>query len=205
MLLVPVLPELLARYPDLHLDFVQSGHLVDVADTGADVMLRILEKQPDDANVIARPMGTTRLLCAAAPSYLEDHGAPERPQDLVLHDCILSMDALTGRYWEWKFERGEERVVLDVPGPVAFTHRLARIEAAVRGLGIIRDMECMIERQLASGELRPVLEHWTSVAPRTYIVYAQNRRDTERVQAFVDFLLEKYPPDRPLQVSQLAR
>lgn len=192
-LLVPVLPEFFDRYPDIHIDFVHTGHFFDINDTGADVMLRMFTSPPEDPSVIARPIGTTQLVCAASPEYLEEHGTPRTPQDLSMHRCLLFMDTLTGRRWEWVFERGGERIVCDFPDAVAFCQRLARVAAAVRGIGILRDLQCDITQQLRSGQLRQVLEDWVSPAPRSYVVYGQSRQETGKVQAFADFVLEKYP------------
>jgi LysR family transcriptional regulator, regulator for bpeEF and oprC len=193
-----VLPEFLERYPDVHIDFVYSGHLFDTCDVGADVMLRMFVTDHEADGVIAQPIGHTQLVCVASPAYLEEHGTPRTPHDLTLHRCLMFIDTLSGRRWEWRFHRGEESIVLDFPDAIGFAHRAARIAAAVRGLGILYEEQCYVASQLATGELRLVLEDWAWESPRSYVVYGPKRLDNDKVQAFVDFVLEKYPPDRPI-------
>ena len=178
---------------------MHTGHFFDINDTGADVMLRMFTALPDDPGVIARCIGSTQMVCAASPEYLEEHGTPRTPHDLGLHRCLMFMDSLSGRRWEWVFERNGERVVCDFPDAVAFCQRLARVAAAVRGVGILRDLHCDIAPQLRSGQLRQVLEDWASADPRSYVVYGQHRQESSKVQAFVDFVLEKYPATRPIE------
>ena len=93
-LLVPVLPEFFDRYPQIHIDFVHTGHFFDINDTGADVMLRMFTSLPEDTGVIARCIGSTQMVCAASPDYLEEHGTPRTPHDLGLHRCLMFMDSL---------------------------------------------------------------------------------------------------------------
>jgi LysR family transcriptional regulator for bpeEF and oprC len=197
-LVLPVLPEFHERYPDIRIDFVQSGHVFDINPTGVDVMIRMKVARMDDTSLVARPMGTTDMVCAASPGYLEDYGIPHDPQDLAQHNCLLWIDPHSGRLLEWAFYRGAESMTLDLPYAFAFSQKNARVDAAVRGLGIIYELRYDLAQPLRDGRLHTVLEEWASLAPQSYIVYSKSRESSSKIQAFVSFLLEKYPPEKPI-------
>jgi DNA-binding transcriptional LysR family regulator len=198
-LILPLLPEFQHRYPDITLHLVQSEHLFDLAQDGNDVIIRSLLEPPKDTRLIARPLGTTRVMFAAAPAYLKRCGTPATPYDLLQHHCIGFIDPLSNRLWEWFFDKDGERFSLDLPCALALSHGELREDAALRGLGIINDLYCHLGGALRRGQLVSILEPWSYHASLIHALYPRKRQASAKVTAFVDFLLEKYPPERELE------
>ena len=197
-LLLPVLPEFQHRYPDINLHLVHNQHLFDLAQHGDDVIIRALLEPPKDARLIARRLGSTRVMFAAAPAYLKEHGTPQTPQDLVKHRCIGFIDPLSNRMWEWFFEKNGKRFTIELQHALALSQGELRADAAVRGLGIINDLYCNISRPLREGKLVSILERWSYRGSIMHILYQRKQPASAKVKAFVDFILEKYPANRDL-------
>lgn len=198
-LLQPVMAQFLRRYPGVSLDFVFSGHNFDASQIGADVMIRMPLKPFDESRVVASPIGYSHAVVAASPSYLERHGEPATPMDLLNHRCIGSLDSWSGRHWEWFFEENGKRLAVDVPCRLGYSIGEHRVDAAIRGLGIVNDLMCFLREPLLAGKLKLILQQWSWTPPPYHILYPENLRRSRKVKAFVNFILEKYPPNRELQ------
>ena len=198
-LIVPILPEFHERYPQVSIDFVQSGHVFDTSQTGVDVMIRMRDGTFEESSLVIKPLGFTQMICAASPEYLAEYGVPHTPHDLSQHNCLLWLDPLNGRLWEWVFQRDNDKITLDLPYAFAFSQQQARIDAAIRGLGITYELSCNIIEPVRNAQLRLVLEDWAGVAPQSFIIYDQSREGSAKVQAFVNFMFEKYPPGRAIE------
>jgi DNA-binding transcriptional LysR family regulator len=113
--LAPILPEFLARYPRITIDFLLTNRFVDVIGENVDVAFRA--GQLNDSTLIARKIvDLTRIVCAS-PDYLASHGRPIRPSDLVRHSC-LTMSHIPGASI-WQFRIDGEIVPVNVKGPVS--------------------------------------------------------------------------------------
>lgn len=87
LLLAPVMPAFMDRYPDIEIDIVASNRMVDVTDAGFDAGIRYGGTVPEDM-VARRLSADIRWVIAASPDYLERYGTPEHPDDLLHHRCI---------------------------------------------------------------------------------------------------------------------
>jgi len=151
----PLLGELLAHHPALHVDLSLTDRHIDLAEEGVDVAVR-LGLLPDSGLVAAKLAPLRRVACAS-PSYLDRRGCPAAPADLAGHDCLV-MQHCTGAARSWYFmEDGKLR-----PAAVGSRMRVNNAEvlvgAAVRGLGIAHLPTWLVHKEIASGELVPVLE-----------------------------------------------
>ncbi|MGE0383980.1 MAG: LysR substrate-binding domain-containing protein [Gammaproteobacteria bacterium] len=191
--LLPILPEFQARFPQVALHLHQSEHMFDTAQMGFDVMFRTCLEPLADSALIARPIKATRSILAAAPGYLQRHGRPESPNDLRAHQCIGFIDPLTRRLWEWFFEADGHRFSMELDFRLAFSEGELRADAALRELGIINALERDIAPLLASGQLVEILSGWAFDAPPTFILYPRRRHKAAALEAFVEFVLEKHP------------
>jgi LysR family transcriptional regulator for bpeEF and oprC len=190
--LLPVIGRFRERHPAIELELLHTEHVYDIKQQGMDVMLRL--GPLDDSSLIARPLARVKLVTAAAPSYLARRGVPRAPDELPNHDCLNFLDPVTGRIAEWEFVRGDERFIFTPERKLSFNQGESRLAAAVMGLGIYRGMRIGLENLLASGALHLLLEDWTTPAPLLYVAHASHRNLPARIRAFVDFLLECYPP-----------
>ncbi|MGQ5523533.1 LysR family transcriptional regulator [Chitinimonas sp. PSY-7] len=183
----PLLPELLARYPALQIDLVLNDHLVDLAEEGFDLAVRVSD-QPADL-LVARTLAPIRWVICASPTYLARYGTPERPQDLSVHAC-LTYPLLTPS-GVWPFMHDGQRIVMPVQGPLRTNSSVALMAACVGGAGLTRLPTFSCGNLLASGELVAVLQDY-AVPPQTATaVYLPNRYQSPKLRAFIDFMRER--------------
>lgn len=189
--LTPVLPEFLARYPLVRLEVLPTDRIVDMVEEGMDVALRI--GRLADTSFMARKIGEDRRLICAAPSYLAQHGAPGRPEDLARHNCILSRERATLNRWQFRVD-GEIRTI-EVTGRIAVDEGELQLQLAVQGLGLARLTRLTVARAVRDGTLVPLLGDYSADDPvAIHAVYPHRRHLAPRVTAFVNFLIEKFTP-----------
>jgi DNA-binding transcriptional LysR family regulator len=198
-----VLPTVIARflqaYPDIRVEVVVEDGFVDVLAAGCDAGIRYDERLEQD--MIAIPIGprVQRFATAAATSYLDTHGRPEHPRDLLFHACLRGQFA-GGAKPTWDFERDGEVVRLDPPGLLQVKPSAAidlAISTAVAGLGVVHLFEGMLRPHLDSGALEPILEPWWQRFPGPFLYYPGRRHLPAPLRAFVDFLKAGDSVDAP--------
>jgi DNA-binding transcriptional LysR family regulator len=192
-----VLPTIIApfikTYPDIRVEVVVEDGFVDVLAIGCDAGIRYDERLEKD--MIAIPIGprVQRFATAAAPSYLETHGRPVHPRDLLFHACLRGQFA-GGATPTWEFERDGEVVRLNPGGPLLVRPGAAvdlAISSAVAGVGVIHLFEGMLQPHLDSGALEPILEPWWQRFAGPFLYYPGQRHVPAPLRAFVDFLKAK--------------
>ena len=188
--LVPALPDFFARYPDIRLELGCSDRAVDLIEEGVDCVVRG-GVQPD-STLVARRVGLVEFILCATPAYLERHGVPAHPRELLDHQCINYFSAKTGRISEWDFSKDGERIDLQLDGLVALNDGEAYLAAGIAGLGIVRAGKFMVRDALASGALTRVLPDWAIEPLPVWIMYPQNRHLSTKVRVFVEWIAELF-------------
>lgn len=193
IVLAPLIPPFLKLYPDIRLEVVVEDSFVDLLAAGCDAGIRYDERLEQD--MIALPIGprTQRFATAAAPAYLDEHGRPDHPRDLLNHACLRGQFA-GGAKPSWDFERDGEVIKVDPTGPLLVrpggSIDLA-IGAAIAGTGIIHLFEEMLRPSLDSGALEPILQPWWQEFSGPFLYYAGRRHMPAPLRAFVDFVKER--------------
>jgi DNA-binding transcriptional LysR family regulator len=182
----------LKRYPEIRLEVIVEDSFVDLMASGCDAGIRYDERLAQD--MIALPIGprTQRLVTAAAPAYLQAHGTPEHPRDLLQHACLRGQFS-GGAVPLWEFERDGEIVRVDPSGPLQVRTGAAfdlAVQAALDGLGIVHLFEDWLQPHLDSGALVAVLEPWSQRFSGPLLYYAGRRHLPSPLRAFVDFIRE---------------
>ena len=193
-LVLPVIPEFLQRYPELRVVLEVTDRLVDLVEEGVDVAIRFTE-QLSDPSLVARRLAINRRVVCAAPSYLEAHGTPHAPEDLLSHNC-LSLYTVSS-FNDWEFEGPEGARVLHVSGNFETNSADALYHAALSGLGIARLSTYLVGPDLKAGRLVRLLPDYVHEKASILAVYPQNRHLSPKVRAFIDFLVEKFTPVPP--------
>ncbi len=188
--LVPALPRLLARHPELALEVRLENRAIDLVEEGVDCAISYGE--PLDGDLVARRIGTTHLVTCAAPGYLARQGAPRAPADLARHNAVAFLALATGRPAEWVFERRGVRTALRPAGNLAFNSMEACVEAAAAGLGTTQVLSALAHGAIVDGRLVPVLVDWAAAGPALYLVYPPNRQQSARIRAFAGFAAEVF-------------
>lgn len=193
--LAPVLPLFRDAYPEIQLELVINDRRVDVIAEMADVAVRT--GPPGDLSLIARKIGDMRRVICASPGYIARHGRPERPEDLLGHNCLL----LSGfaRLAEWPMRIDGREVLMQVRGNITCDSADLLLDMALAGVGIVRFGSFLAEEALREGTLVPLLEEWhvTDPQPITALM-PPGRQHIPRVRAFVDFLVAQCGGRKPL-------
>jgi LysR family transcriptional regulator for bpeEF and oprC len=185
LFVVPALPRLLARHPELELEIRLENRAVDLVAEGIDCAISY--GPPADTELVARRLGTTHLITCAAPGYLARHPAPRAPDALGGHNAIAFLALATARPAAWEFARAGVRLTHRPLGNLAFNSMEACVEAAQAGLGITQVLSSLAHRAILAGSLTPVLLDWATEGPGLYVVYPPNRQQSARIRAFVEF------------------
>jgi DNA-binding transcriptional LysR family regulator len=191
LVLPAIVPPFLAAYPDIRLEVVTEENFVDVLAAGCDAGIRYEERLEQD--MIAVPIGPRiqRFAAAASLGYLDRHGRPDHPRDLLDHACLLGRFPSGALTTPWEFERDGEVVRIDPTGPlivgVAGAADLA-VDAAIAGVGIIKLFEGWLRPHLDSGALEPVLEPWWQPFSGPFLYYPGRRLVPAPLRAFIDFV-----------------
>src|SRR5471030_589398 len=189
LLLRDIVPEFMARYPDVSLDLVAEGRLVDIVEQGFDAGIRLGEAVPQDMIAI-RVSADIRFLAVASPAYLATHPAPKTPDELVSHQC-LRQRLPSGKRYRWEFRRRGQEVAVDVPGTLTLDNLQLMLEAASDGLGIAYLPETYVHTALNEGRLVAVLEAWCPLIPGLFLYFSGSRHVPASLRAFIDIVREK--------------
>jgi DNA-binding transcriptional LysR family regulator len=183
-ILAPLVLEFLRRYPDVHIDLVTEGRIVDIVAEGFDMGIRTADLVPSD--MIAVPLGPPRSFAVVAtPSYFERYGRPSVPPDLLNHRCVR-IRLPNGALYRWHFEKEGKPVQIDVDGPITLDEAtLARI-AVLEGIGIGFFMEADVREDIAAGRLERVLQDWTPPTAPLCLYYSGRKNTAAAFRAFVD-------------------
>lgn len=188
--LAAYVPEYLRRYPDMQVDLVTEGKLVDVVADGFDAGIRLADAVPRD--MIAALFGPEqRFVVVGAPAYFKTKGrtVPTTPHDLGAHACVRNRLS-SGSIWRWEFRRQDEAISLDVAGPLTLDNNVARLEAALAGIGLVYMNEWSARKHIRSRRLVQVLQNWTPSMGRLALYYPGHRHVPAGLRAFIELLRE---------------
>jgi DNA-binding transcriptional LysR family regulator len=180
----PLVLEFLRRYPDVHVDLVTEGRLVDIVADGFDLGLRRADLVP--ADMIAVPVGRLqRYAVVATPRYFKRHGKPRSPSDLGKHQCIR-VRLPNGALLRWHFEKRGQSAQIDVSGPVTLDEASLSRAAVLAGVGVGLFMEQDVREDIAAGRLERVLEDWTPPLGDLCLYYPNRRHPSAALKAFLE-------------------
>jgi DNA-binding transcriptional LysR family regulator len=183
----PIVTQYLMRYPQVSADCLFLDRVVNLMDEGVDVAVRIGEL-PDSSMQAIRVGQVKRVICAA-PAYLERHGTPQCPQDLLQHTLISSSGVSPAHQWRL-LEQGEPRVIRFEPR-MTTTSNDSAVAAAVSGLGLTRLLSYQVADQLGEGTLKAVLGDFEPPALPVHVVHREGRHAAQKVRAFIDLAVEQ--------------
>ena len=195
MVFAPLVVEYLRRYPDMTIDIVTEGRMIDIVAEGYDAGLRPSELVPRD--MIRVPIGSDmRMAVVATPDYFARHPKPKSPSDLARHQCIRAR-LPNGAPYRWEFARRGETLHVDVPGNLVLDAPLLMLDAARAGVGLAHLAEWYVAEDLAAGRLVRVLQEWTPPFPGLALYYPAGRHMPAGLRVFIDLIraLESRPRD----------
>ncbi len=185
--------DLMIRYSDLKVELTLTDRLVDPLEEGADVTVRI--GTPTDSSLIARRIAPARIVLVASPDYIEKHGEPETPGDLVEHRCLSY--GHTTSLQRWHLTENGESVSVSIASCMSSNNGDVLREAAVKGIGIAILPTFIVGNDIAAGRLKLVLPNNRPPDLTIHALYAPNRYLAAKTRVFIDFLVDcfgKKPP-----------
>jgi DNA-binding transcriptional LysR family regulator len=186
LVLAPLIPAFLARYPAVRVELVAESGLVDIVASGYDAGVRWGESLAQD--MVAVSLGPPqRYVVVGTPELIRRVGAPEHPRDLLERPCLRVRYA-SGASPPWEFEKAGETVRISPGGPLVANSVGLLMRAALDGLGFLLTFDGYAERHLASGRLVEVLADWSETFPGPFLYYPSRRTLPSPLRAFVDFV-----------------
>jgi len=184
-LLVPVIAQFLAAFPEVRVELALHDRIVDLVDEGFDIALRSGASAPP--GLVARPIAPLRMLLAASPSYLREHGTPRKVADLAQHECLGFAHLVHRDRWRLHGPAGEDTV--RIKGRLEINNGEALRQAALAGAGIVMQSELLLAADLASGALVRVLPQWRFASlPVWAVTPRRDESEAAKVRLAVDHL-----------------
>ena len=187
----PALPEFLATHPDVSVDLHLSDEVIDLVGGGFDCALRIAALA--DSSLTARRLRAVRRCIVAAPSYLEQRGRPQHPDDLDRHACLGYAYLPTANTWRLTHRTTGEEATVRLHGPLRANNADALTYGVVAGLGIAEQPDFIHWKDVAEGRLEVILAEWTLPPISLHLVAPGGGGPRPaRVSALMDFLAARF-------------
>jgi len=191
LLLGPVLPAFIDRYPEVQIDVAVSNQMIDVIHSGFDAGIRYGGTVPEDM-VAQRLSADIRWVVAGSTDYLHRFGTPQHPGDLQQHRC-LRFRLGDDRLYRWEFERDGEKIDVDVPGSLTLDDSRIIVTLLTGGAGLMYGPEPLLAPLVKTGAARLVLEDWASPGPGFHIYYSSRRQVPTGLRLLIDLIREMRP------------
>jgi DNA-binding transcriptional LysR family regulator len=183
----PVLPDFRRAYPDVAVDIDVNDATVDLTANNLDAGIRIGEQVERDM-IAVRLTPDLRWTVLGAPAYFAARGRPRTPEELTRHECIRYRFLTAGSIYRWEFERAGREFSVDAPGGVTVNDGTLMMSLALKGMGLIYTADLFARRELAAGELEPVLEEFLPKTPGLFLYFPARTQTQPKLRAFIDML-----------------
>ena len=187
LVLAPLWPRFMAKYPEVELDIVLIDRIVDIVEEGYDLAIRI--SRSGSTSHIARRLSRSRNIVCASPAYLAAHGMPQVPADLARHVCLGYTYSATADEWQFVDAAGDPHSVKVRWAMRANNGDTARA-AALAGAGVIWQPSFLIGNDVRAGRLVEVLPGFRMPDIDIQAIYASRRHLSAKVRVMVDFLAD---------------
>ncbi|WP_395374712.1 LysR family transcriptional regulator [Marinicella sp. W31] len=183
MHIIPALGEFQKHNPELKIDLRLSDGIIDMVEGGFDIAVR--NASLNDSNLIARKLSADKRIICASPEYIQKHGEPQNPSELLNHQCInlIGIDS-------WGFKTPEGHLNIKAPGTIRVDNGEAIRDLCVDGVGITISSLWCAYKKLESGELIHILKDFPLTSDTAiWAVYPSSRLLAPKVRAFIDFFV----------------
>jgi len=189
--LAPVIGGFISQYPEISLDVSIDRGFADIVEGRFDAGIRNGERIAKDM-IAVRISDEMPFVVAASPSYIERHGTPTTPNELIKHSCIR-FRLPTGALVQWRFGKKDRMFDVQIDGPLIATEPAIGVSAAVHGAGLVQLPLPYLAPELAAGRLVNVLAGWMQPRVDAFFIYYPSRRQIRpALKALVDFLRDAH-------------
>jgi DNA-binding transcriptional LysR family regulator len=187
LLVGSLLPQFLAKFPDIKLEVAADDTHSDIVSSRFDAGIRIGERIAKDM-IAVRVLEEQHRVAVASPAYLAHHPAPATPQDLHAHNCVRLRSDWDGSIQPWVFENANQRLEVAVDGSLVLNDWSLVANAAVGGIGVGYVPERLISSHVANGHLVRLLQNWCGIVSGVFLYYPSRRQMPGALRAFIDFM-----------------
>lgn len=187
--LAPLWGKFLQQHPKVSMEVTLSDRTVDLVEDGFDVAIRIARSP--HPTFIARKLASTKMVLCASPGYVERHGAPEHPQDIIRHNVISYTYWSSKDEWEFVDQSGKSEVVKTRPRLHANSGDTC-VAAALQDQGIVLQPDFLVHDALRRGTLKRLLEDFQAAELGIYAVYTSRRQLPWKLRYLIDFLVDSF-------------
>ena len=200
LFVTPVLVDYLEQHPAVSIKALLVDRVVSMVDEGIDVAVRI--GNLPDSGLHSVKVGEVRLVVCASPAYLNQHGRPQHPHELLQARVVEA--ASSSLVSDWRFAGPEGWLNVRPEPRLVVTANQAAINAACLGWGLTRVLSYQVAGKVAAGELEIVLEQFELPPLPIHVVYQGGRKVPAKVRTFVDFCAERLGQNLALNPSRRA-
>jgi len=180
--IVPIVTEYLRQNPSVTVKALFYDRVSNILDEGLDIAIRIGDLK--DSSLYATQVGHVQRVVCASPEYLEKHGTPEQPSDLVDHEIIQASTVEASTTWRFESAKGKESV--KIAPRLRCSQNCAAISAAKQGAGITRLISYQVGEEFERGALRRILRDYESKPLPVSIVHLEGRQANAKIRSFID-------------------
>jgi DNA-binding transcriptional LysR family regulator len=185
--IAPVIAEFVALHPEAAVSVTATGRMVDLVEEGFDLAIRI-NPIPNSSLIIRRLASYSFVVCGA-PDYFTSRGRPERPADLVHHNCMNYSDAPWGA--EWHFASSDNDQAVPIAGNLQANNADSLRLAAVLGQGLVYVPTFVVSDELKSGRLVPILTEFPTIERSIDAIYPHRQHLSAKVRSFIDLVVKR--------------
>jgi DNA-binding transcriptional LysR family regulator len=193
--LSPAVVDFLVAYPDLSIELNLHDHVVDLLEERTDLAIRL--GQLSDSSLIAKKLTSVEMVLCASPGYLEANGTPQRPRDLLKHNCLVYTYSAS-RTWTLADPNGNEEVV-NISGRLLANSGDSLLALALKDAGIIYAPDYLVGDDLREGRLLRLLPEYTMPDIPVHAVYPHSRLLSAKTRTFIDFLVARFSPTSQIE------
>lgn len=185
-LVIPALPDFLARYPDIQIEVSVGNRTVNLIEQNIDCVIRIGELYND--SLIARSLGELPQVTCASRQYIERTGLPVHPADLALgHTLVQIVSPRTGQMVVNELYRDGQTERVSAQWQFAVNDSMGARTAALNGLGVVTTYRFLVEEYLSNGQMVELFPDWHNTPIPIHIAWPENRQLPSKVRIFIEW------------------
>lgn len=189
--IAPAMSDFLGQYPELEMDMTITDRVVDIAEEGYDVVVRVTNAPPQ--SLVARRLAAVGRKLCATPAYFQANGLPVSPADLAGHNCLDYVHS--GDKGLWRFTGPDGDISVPTSGRMRINDDEALSQVVLGGFGLALLPTFIVGKNIQSGELQSVLSEYIPVEQHVYAMYLPNRNLPLKARVFIDYLLDRFSPE----------
>lgn len=197
VLLSPLLPRFLQRYPAVAVDLLLVDRPVNLIEENIHVAVRV--GRLPDSQLLARKLSEIHMVVCASPKYLARRGVPQTPDDLCQHDCLAFSDV--PGVTDWHFQLPSSRKSVRISGRLWINSLNALVTAAKEDAGIVRVPSWQVADDIAAGRLKRILTAYERPPTPVHALFQPAKLASTKIRVFVDYLVEQLAGQKPMNRS----